>query len=537
MSAINEPAMAQNPVVDLEGQTADITTAKDEDISDASVSVHTKLGSGAPSPKAAEKQLPITNLDGERDPAFLVTWDGPDDPENPMNWSRVSRWYHVWLGTILSILTSIASSSPTGIAPNMEKTFGFSSEVATVLISVYLIGFTFGPMFWSPASEVYGRRWISIITVILFSIFQVACALAKNTASIIIFRLISGAIGIAPLANAPAIVSDVTQAHERATGMSIFMLSPLVGPSIGPVISGFIHNSGTDWRWVFWVLSMAGAFLSVVTIFTFHETYAPTVLVHKAARKRKETGDDRWYAALEAKHVPLAQTAQAIFVKPWEILVREPILIAIHTYIAFQYALLYLNFQSYPVVFIFEKHYSIGVGSLTFLGILVGGVIAIGAVIFVFGPKYMKLVKSYAPNPAPPESRLGLTKIGSVLFTVSLFIFAWTSYPGLSWVGPTVAGGVFAFSIACTFISLTAYIVDVYLQVTASALATQVVTRSLAAAGLPLVARQMYETLTPRWASSLLGFVSLVLLPTPWLLERYGPYLRSKSRYVPNKRV
>ncbi|KAF8315820.1 MFS general substrate transporter [Clavulina sp. PMI_390] len=535
MSTSNEPITAHNGVVDLEGQAVDITASRYEEASEGSV--QTKLGSGASSPKLSEKQLPITNLNGERDPAFLVTWDGPNDPLNPMNWSSAKRWYHVVLGTTLSILTSIASSSPSGISPDLEKAFGFSSEVATLLISVYLIGFTFGPMFWSPASEVYGRRSISVITVILFSIFQVACALAKNTASIIIFRLISGAIGIAPLANAPAVISDVTSPLERATGMSIFMLSPLVGPSIGPVISGFIHNSGTDWRWVFWVLSIAGAFLSVLTVFTFDETFGPTVLVKKAAHKRKETGDDRWYAALEAKKMPIGQTAKEIFIKPWEIFFQEPILLAIHSYMTFQYALLYLNFESYPVVFILEKHYSIGVGSLTFLGILVGGVIAILTVIYIAGPKYAALMKQLAPNPPPPEARLGLTKIGSVLFTISLFIFGWTSYPGLTWVGPTVAGGLFAFSIAFTFISMTSYVVDAYLQITASALATQVVLRSLAAAGLPLVARQMYTKLTPRWAASLLGFVSLAMVPIPWLLERYGPYLRSKSRYVPNKRV
>jgi hypothetical protein len=44
----------------------------------------------------------------------------------------------------------------------------------------------------------------------------------------------------------------------------------------------------------------------------------------------------------------------------------------------------------------------------------------------------------------------------------------------------------------------------------------------------------MFDSLNPRWASTLLGFVAAAMIPIPIVLRRYGPYLRSKSKFVPN---
>lgn len=48
-----------------------------------------------------------------------------------------------------------------------------------------------------------------------------------------------------------------------------------------------------------------------------------------------------------------------------------------------------------------------------------------------------------------------------------------------------------------------------------------------------MFATQMYEKLTPQWASTLLGIVSLVMMPVPLVLRKYGPMLRARSRNAP----
>lgn len=44
-------------------------------------------------------------------------------------------------------------------------------------------------------------------------------------------------------------------------------------------------------------------------------------------------------------------------------------------------------------------------------------------------------------------------------------------------------------------------------------------------------ATQMYDKLNPRWASCLLAFIALLLLPIPFILNKYGAFLRSKAKY------
>lgn len=108
-------------------------------------------------------------------------------------------------------------------------------------------------------------------------------------------------------------------------------------------------------------------------------------------------------------------------------------------------------------------------------------------------------------------------------------------------------------------LALINYIIDAYLFVAASALAANTVCRSLAGAAFPLFATQMYDALGTQWASSLVGFVALLLMPIPFVLkrcviscvslshpsstdnacllcfDRYGPHLRQHSKYAPTK--
>ena len=90
-------------------------------------------------------------------------------------------------------------------------------------------------------------------------------------------------------------------------------------------------------------------------------------------------------------------------------------------------------------------------------------------------------------------------------------------------------------SVLGMFVSTFNYIIDVYLWAAASALAGATVVRSCFGAGFPLFATQMYEKLGTQWASSLLGFIALALAPIPIILMIYGPELRKRSKYSPNK--
>ncbi|KZT67533.1 MFS general substrate transporter [Daedalea quercina L-15889] len=439
------------------------------------------------------------------------------------------------LGGLLVLNATFASSAPEGIEEAMMAYFTFSEEVAVLTISLFVAGYCVGPLVWGPLSEQVGRRNVFILSFIVYTGFQVGCALSRNTASILIFRFLGGTFAAAPLSNSGALIGDIWDAGTRGKALAFFTLAPFAGPTIGPIVSGFMAVSGVDWRWLFWVLTFFSGGCLTLVIFTLPETFLPIIIVRKAQRLRKETGDDRYWAPFERKTDTIGRHLRRVLGRPFIVLAQEPMLIAITLYMSFVYGCIYLLFEAYPIVFIDGHHLSLGLFGLTFLPIFLGGVGGVVSYLLIFNPRYVKAQKKYAPAGVPPEIRLELAMVAAPMFAISFFWFGWTSYPWISLWAPLVAGFPLGWSIVYIFLALFNYMIDAYLFVSASALAANTVVRSCFGAGFPLFAGQMFETLNPRWASTLLGFIAIILGPIPFVLYKFGPVIRLKSKHAPTK--
>ncbi|KZP10514.1 MFS general substrate transporter [Athelia psychrophila] len=410
-----------------------------------------------------------------------------------------------------------------------------SEELGTLTISLFVAGYCVGPLLWGPLSEVYGRRPVFIFAFLVYTIFQVAAAVSTSTAQMLVFRFLGGTFAAAPLTNSGALIADIWDARTRGKALAMFTLAPFAGPALGPTVAGFIAVSGASWRWVFWVLTIFAGVCWLQIVLTLPETYAPALLVQKAKRMRKETGEPRYYAHTErlAKKT-LAQTLNSTLARPFRVLFAEPMLMAITVYMSFVYGCLYLLFEAYPIVFTELHGFNAGISGLMFLPLPVGGLIAVVTYIVYFNPRYERAMAQHAPNPVPPEFRLEMAIVAAPFFAISFFWFAWTSSASISFAAPMMAGVLLGFSICWIFLALFNYMIDAYLFVSASALAANTVCRSLAGAAFPLFATQMYTALGPHWASSLVGFIALLLMPIPFVLFKYGPTLRIKSKYAPS---
>lgn len=149
-----------------------------------------------------EKGTPETTaVETEKDPN-IVDWDGPDDPENPMNWTARKKWANIAILSLLTFLTPLASSMFAPGVPEVLDNFHTTNEnLATFVVSVYILGFAFGPLVIAPASELYGRVIVYHICNVGFILWTVACALATDMNMLIGFRFMAGAWGIAPVSN------------------------------------------------------------------------------------------------------------------------------------------------------------------------------------------------------------------------------------------------------------------------------------------------------------------------------------------------
>lgn len=176
-----------------------------------------------------------------------------------------------------------------------------NKSASVLLVSIWELGEAMGPLLIAPLSELFGRSAVFNTTNILFISALTLAGLCQTIPLFIACRVLTGLATATNVLN-PAIVADMFPIEERGTAMSLLMVAPLTGGTVGPVIGGAIAQS-SGWRNVIWMsLALAGA-CELVFLTCFRETYKVTILKRRAARMRKETGNPLIRSAFDAnKH-------------------------------------------------------------------------------------------------------------------------------------------------------------------------------------------------------------------------------------------
>lgn len=455
-----------------------------------------------------------------------------NDLENPKNWSTPRRWYVTVIAVLLVVNATFASSSPSGCLDSIADELHVSIEAAGLVITLFLLGYVFGPLFWAPLSEFFGRRWIFYISFTLYLIFNFLCAFAPNFAALLIGRFLTGTFASAPLSNSAGVLADIWGPIERGNAMAVFSMMTFIGPALGPVISGFIDLK-LNWRWNFYVLLwLAG--ITELLLFTLPETLPPMALRKKAQRIRalKIPGYEDVKAPVEATDRSLSTMFRVALTRPWKILI-DPISFFVAIYISVVYMLLYMLFTIYPIVFQEKRGWNAGVGELPLLGVIVGAVIGGG---YIFWQSSRDRKALLAGHRGRAEDRLPAACVGGVGFAVTMFWFAWSSeYNSVPWIVPTLAGVFLSASILLIFVAFLNYLTDTYLMYAASALAANTVCRSACGAAAPLFTQYMFNALGVGGGGSLIGGVALLLAPIPFIFLKYGESIRVKSKFAPTQ--
>ncbi|KAE8366077.1 major facilitator superfamily domain-containing protein [Aspergillus caelatus] len=464
----------------------------------------------------------------EEDP-YAVTWL-PNDPRNPMQFANSTKWFITMLAAISTLAVALVSSAYTGGVAQIRQQFHVGTEVSTLGVSLFVLGFAIGPLLWAPLSEMFGRQIIFFITYLALTAFNCGSAGSQNIQTLIILRFFAGSFGSSPLTNAGGVIADMFSAKERGVATSLFAAAPFLGPVLGPIIGGFLGmNAG--WRWVMGFLGAFSGFVWIVASLLTPETYAPVLLRRRAERLSKITG--KVYLSkldIDQGKVSLKQAFGTALSRPWILLFREPIVFLLSLYMAIVYGTLYMLFAAYPIVFQMVRGWNQGVGSLPFLGIMIGMLAAV-AYSIIDNKRYVKTDEKH-DGFAPPEARLPPCMVASLAIPIGLFWFAWTNYPSIHWMACVAAGAPFGFGMVLVFLSILTYLIDTYTIFAASVLAANSVLRSVFGAVFPLFTTYMYSDLGIHWASTIPAFLALACVPFPFLFYIYGPKIRLRCKYA-----
>jgi MFS family permease len=346
--------------------------------------------------------------------------------------------------------------------------------------------------------------------------------------AVLVLRFLGGVAGSFTQAVAPAVVADMFNASERGMVLSIYTLAGLMGQNLGPIICGFL-DAAYGWRAIPLLITACSLPAWIVLSFTFPETYAPVLLQQRATKLSLILKKEYKVEGIgEARTI--GQQLKVSTLRPWVILIYEPIVTLLSLFLSVVHGTLFLLFAAYPVVFQKTRGWPQGIASLPFLAICLGIVLSLLYVALIDQKRYARVVKKCNGN-APPEARLPPAMIGAVALPIGLFWFAWTNGPEVFWLVSVSAGTFFGFGMVLLYMSLTNYIVDAYLGYAASALAASTVLRSIAGAVFPLFTANMYESLGIHWASSVPAFLTLIFIPCLVGFYKYGHIIRSKTRF------
>ncbi|KAF2146093.1 uncharacterized protein K452DRAFT_283372 [Aplosporella prunicola CBS 121167] len=168
-------------------------------------------------------------------------------------------------------LAPVSSTTVLSAIPEVAHNFHTSGTIINLSNALYMLFMGISPMFWGPIGQVYGRRWASIGSAVLFTAFSVGTSLAPNLAAYFIFRILTAIQGTSFLIIGSSCIGDIYKPTERGTALAWFLSGTLVGPAIAPFLGGIIVTFCT-WRDIFWLQTALGGFGSVMLIFLLPET-------------------------------------------------------------------------------------------------------------------------------------------------------------------------------------------------------------------------------------------------------------------------
>ncbi|KIW27191.1 uncharacterized protein PV07_06953 [Cladophialophora immunda] len=477
------------------------------------------------------------------DGTILVDWYATDDPENPQNWSRGKKTIVVLQIYLYTLAVYMGSAIFTPSEPVIVEKMGVSPNVAALGLSMYVLGYGIGPLIFSPLSEIpiIGRNPPYMITLGIFVIISIPTAVVNSFPALVVLRFLQGFFGSPCLATGGASIGDIFSLLKLPYFLTGWAAFATAGPALGPIISGF-SVPATNWHWSLWEIVWLAAPVYVSLLFLLPETSSSNILLRRAARLRKLTGNNnlKSQSEIDQEKLTVNEVVVGNLWRPAQINILDPAVLFTSLYTALMYSIFYSFFEVFPLVYATGNPgkathgYGMNGGEigLIFLSISVGVSIAITIYVlylhFVFEPEIR------TRGLGEPERRLIPALPASLLLPIGLFWFAWTgnSSPKIHWIVPTLGVVVFTVGIFILFQCIFIYIPLTYPQYAASLFAGNDFARSSIAAGAIHFSRPLFHNLGVGSGVSLLAGLTVGGIIGIFVLWKFGANLRARSRFA-----
>ncbi|KAF2256918.1 polyamine transporter [Trematosphaeria pertusa] len=457
----------------------------------------------------------------------------PGDVEDPRNWPRVRKWLMIAAIMPIDLSVSWGASGFSPAAADFAKDMKVSHQIATLGLSMYVLGLAFGPMSLAPLSEYFGRRPVYVFSYGIFLLLLLGTTFVENLGAFLVLRLFSGYFSSVTISNFGGTIADLFHHHDTGPAMSWFLWAATGGSPTGFVLFSFIAH-GRTWHGVFRIMffiCLSFWVILTVALYSLGETRHSVILHRRAKAARKSTGDESLDVQDQLKQRGPKQLFGTALTRPFRFLATEAIVQFSALYNGYLYGLSFLFNGAFHIIFGPDGYGydTIGVG-LSFLGIVIG--ITTGLLTNIYQERYYQRRIAQAGHQDVPEARVYLAKLAAVVLPVSLLVFAFTAHPEIHPIASVLASACWGWSFYTLILMTLTYTEDAYKTYSASALAGIGFVRNVAGAGFPLLGRILFVSQGTKKAGLILTAMSVVMVPIPFVLARYGRALRRRSPWA-----
>ncbi|WP_017581806.1 Bcr/CflA family efflux MFS transporter [Nocardiopsis valliformis] len=157
--------------------------------------------------------------------------------------------------------------------PEISTDLGANASQVQLSLTTCLVGLAVGQVVIGPISDARGRRGPLLLCIALFVLASALCALAPNTAVLVLGRFLQGFTASAGVVLSRAVVRDVFDGAALTRFFALIMVVVAVAPMVAPVIGGgVLLLPSATWRSIFWTLALLGAVIVLVVALRLPET-------------------------------------------------------------------------------------------------------------------------------------------------------------------------------------------------------------------------------------------------------------------------
>ncbi|KAJ6184935.1 Major facilitator superfamily domain general substrate transporter [Penicillium mononematosum] len=478
------------------------------------------LRSTVPSTPMSPNALAVDVEHGTKNAIATANVDEDINPSMPQNWSTKRKWLILIALSLMSLVVNMSLVICTPASSAIAQQFNnYDSFLLVFYITVPNLGEVIAPLYIGPLSERFGRVPICHFFNLLFLIFTMVTSFSNSLAMVIVFRFLTGA-SVASICLNPAITGDLFAVKKRGTAMSLTSMIPILGSAVGPILGGYITQY-LSWRWTFWLMAIVTACLSLIMAAALKESYVP--VIRRKALQKDSSNQEKVSSTLKyftGWNWATFKGLALLTIRPFVILSSSRIAVLMGLYLSILFG--YVSLLAATTATVFQEVYGFSEShsGLIYIALTIGTLS--GALMCTFTLDYFLIRGLSRTSPGDctprPENRLIPIIPAMVAFPVGLLVYGWSLHYRYHWIVPTIATVLCGFSLSSSTTPIMNYLVDIFGDRSASAIAAVLPLRYVAGAFLPVAAPYMYSKLGYGWGNSLLAFVLLAAVPIPLLV-------------------